>query len=278
MSISAARRAHDGKTFSVGQKDGFVQSAESRLKKLGYDTGKADGVFDRQTAKAMEGFKRDQKDLGKNSMLGEKSGKELARETRRLAHDPTRGRVTKGRTDGKFDERTAGALKAFQQRSGFQPTGRVDERTWAKLNARGVTGPAPKNPKLRLVREIALMAKKYGIPAELPIITALTESNFSKPSGDDRDSVGMFQQRDLWGSYAERHDPIRSAKLFFLGGHGGQRGAVDFKKQFLKAGSSAYGRWAQAVQVSAYPDRYQTRLGEARRLLRRANVKLGTAM
>ncbi|MEW5855601.1 MAG: peptidoglycan-binding protein [Myxococcota bacterium] len=48
--------------------------------------------------------------------------------------------------DGKFDERTEGALKSYQRREGIPVTGRVDAQTWrhlrhATLEARGPTTP-----------------------------------------------------------------------------------------------------------------------------------------
>ena len=125
------------------------------------------------------------------------------------------------------------------------------------------------------VREMAAAARRAGVPPELPIMTALVESRFRNLNHGDRDSVGMFQQRAAWGPFSVRHNPIKSAEMFFKGGQGGQRGAVDFKNQFKSRGPSAYGQWAQAVQVSAFPGRYQQRLGEARRLLRQAGVKFG---
>lgn len=77
------------------------------------------------------------------------------------------------------------------------------------------------------------------------------------------------------GAYSVRHNPLKSAEMFFKGGRQGQRGALDFKHQFKGQGPSAYGRWCQSVQVSAFPGRYQERLGEARQLLRRAGVSFG---
>lgn len=50
------------------------------------------------------------------------------------------------RTDGVFDERTAGAVKAFQRRSGLMPTGRVDTGTWKKLKDAYVYGKSGTSP------------------------------------------------------------------------------------------------------------------------------------
>jgi murein DD-endopeptidase MepM/ murein hydrolase activator NlpD len=47
------------------------------------------------------------------------------------------------------------------------------------------------------------------------IMTAITESTLHNYSGGDADSVGLFQQRASWGSYADRHDPATASKLFY---------------------------------------------------------------
>ncbi|GAB3856404.1 M23 family metallopeptidase [Dactylosporangium cerinum] len=66
------------------------------------------------------------------------------------------------------------------------------------------------------------------------------------------DSVGLFQQRDGWGPMADRMDPVHSATMFFTGGKAGQRGLLDINGwQAMMPGEAA-----QAVQVSAYADRY----------------------
>lgn len=190
-------REKDG-FVGVGQAGPRVLRAEQRLQKLGYNTGAADGVYDRDTALAVRAFMKDQKDLKDYSgaTLGTVGQKALARETRELAHAPEHRRVRpsnehrrldaatatlaarqnvdgttgfgegeRGRAvrnvqarlraagydpqhqDGVFDERTAGALRAFQAKSGLPSTGRVDSRTWSKLKssylyARTGTSPA----------------------------------------------------------------------------------------------------------------------------------------
>lgn len=47
------------------------------------------------------------------------------------------------------------------------------------------------------------------------IMVAIVESTLHNYAGGDLDSVGLFQQRDSWGSYSDRHDPATSARLFF---------------------------------------------------------------
>lgn len=98
---------------------------------------------------------------------------------------------------------------------------------------------------------------------QIAIMAAIVESGLRNLDYGDRDSIGLFQQRDAWGSRAERLDPFRSARMFFLGGHAGQRGLLDFDNRE----SMSMGQAAQAVQVSAFPDRYAEHQAEAGGLL-----------
>lgn len=95
---------------------------------------------------------------------------------------------------------------------------------------------------------------------QIALITALTESNLINVNYGDRDSLGLFQQRAAWGSVAQRMDPASSARMFFLGGHQGQRGLFDFKNR----DRMGMGEAAQAVQVSAFPDRYAQQIDKVR--------------
>lgn len=98
---------------------------------------------------------------------------------------------------------------------------------------------------------------------QIALMTAMTESSLHNLSGGDLDSVGLFQQRDAWGTFAERHDPAAAAKMFFTGGHEGQRGLFDITdREHLTPGEAA-----QAVQVSAYPDAYAKYQGDAAQLV-----------
>ncbi|WP_392426048.1 M23 family metallopeptidase [Barrientosiimonas humi] len=78
-------------------------------------------------------------------------------------------------------------------------------------------------------------------------------------NGSDHDSLGLFQMRPQsgWGTVAELMDPTYQARAFFGGpngpNHGSPRGLLDIPGwQQMDPGSAA-----QAVEVSAYPDRYQ---------------------
>lgn len=87
---------------------------------------------------------------------------------------------------------------------------------------------------------------------QIAIMTALQESGLRNLNYGDRDSIGMFQQRNAWGSNADRLDPVKSARMFFTGGGQGQRGLLDFKQR----NSWSLTKAAQKVQVSAFPDAY----------------------
>jgi hypothetical protein len=71
--------------------------------------------------------------------------------------------------------------------------------------------------------------------------------------GSDHASVGILQQQvPYWGTAADCMDPATSTVKFLFGGTGGSAGLNDFDWQHMTTGEAA-----QAVQVSAYPDRYQ---------------------
>src|ERR1700704_6630266 len=82
---------------------------------------------------------------------------------------------------------------------------------------------------------------------QIALMTAMTESRLHNLPGGDRDSVGLFQQRDAWGTFAERTDPVAATDMFFTGGHAGQRGLFDIEGR----DSLSLAQAAQAVQVSA---------------------------
>jgi len=77
--------------------------------------------------------------------------------------------------------------------------------------------------------------------------------------GSDHDSLGLFQMRPStgWGSVAQLMDPLYDAEAFFGGPTGPNspfpRGLLDITGWSRLGPGSA----AQAVEISAYPDRYQ---------------------
>jgi len=98
---------------------------------------------------------------------------------------------------------------------------------------------------------------------QIALSAAIVESGLRNLDDGDRDSIGMFQQRDAWGSREDRLNPYASARMFFLGGHAGQRGLLDFASR----DQMSIGEAAQSVQVSAFPDRYGEHAAEAGQIL-----------
>jgi cell wall-associated NlpC family hydrolase len=98
----------------------------------------------------------------------------------------------------------------------------------------------------------------------IALMAGWQESHLRNVNYGDRDSIGIFQQRNAWGSRASRLDPYQSAKMFFLGGSQGQRGLLDFKNR----NAWGLGQAAQKVQVSAFPDRYDQWKDEAQGMLK----------
>jgi cell wall-associated NlpC family hydrolase len=100
---------------------------------------------------------------------------------------------------------------------------------------------------------------KVGVQLKVPnrglvvaVATALQESTLRNIGYGDRDSVGLFQQRNAWGSFDVRTDPAESAAMFYTGGTQGQPGLLDIRGWSGLPITAA----AQAVQRSAYPYAY----------------------
>nr|WP_240619086.1 N-acetylmuramoyl-L-alanine amidase [Mycobacterium intracellulare] len=81
--------------------------------------------------------------------------------------------------------------------------------------------------------------------------------------GSDGYSVGLFQQQVVnsgngwwWGDAATCMDPYKSAQLFFS----------RLKRLDYNSGAQSPGSYAQAIQQSAFPDRYDQRMADAQAL------------
>ncbi|WP_431941685.1 C39 family peptidase [Nocardia grenadensis] len=72
----------------------------------------------------------------------------------------------------------------------------------------------------------------------------------------DYRSSGLFQQQPWWGTAADRMDPARSAGMFYA-----ELAKLDYNNPNRSPGS-----FAQDVQRSAYPARYDERMSEAQAL------------
>lgn len=110
----------------------------------------------------------------------------------------------------------------------------------------------------------------------IALMTAMQESSLRSgltEARSDRDSAGLFQQRRAWaprGSESYRLNPYNAARMFFLGGHQGQRGLFAIKNR----NNLSLAQAAQAVQVSAFPSAYAKHETSARHLM---GMRAGTA-
>lgn len=119
------------------------------------------------------------------------------------------------------------------------------------------TAAAPRTGKQGIVDRIVKVGKSMGMSdadIQTAIATGLVESELTDVQGGDRDSDGVFQQRPSqgWGSADE--DVETDAKQFFE--------ALQKVDPSLSQGDRA-----QAVQRSAFPDKYAQRMDEAGSLL-----------
>ena len=121
-------------------------------------------------------------------------------------------------------------------------------------------------------------AGKAGLPPELPVMAALTESGLRNLSYGDRDSVGFFQMRlGIWdqGAYAGYPSNPELQIQWFID-H-----AVAVKSQYpgLADNPNSWGDWVADVEQPAaqYRYRYQLQLSTAQALLRGADLTSGAA-
>lgn len=158
------------------------------------------------------------------------------------------------------------------------------------LTATNMHGETVTLNKQQLTRAATIIAvgNHQQIPARgqlIAIMTALTESSLRVLSntsayphsadipndgdGSDHDSVGLFQQRPAagWGTVENLMDPVWSSRAFYGGpngpNHGSPRGLLDIDGWQSKDPGAA----SQAVQVSAYPDRYAVNQPIAKKVL-----------
>ncbi|AWS48530.1 hypothetical protein DKM19_19055 [Streptosporangium sp. 'caverna'] len=92
--------------------------------------------------------------------------------------------------------------------------------------------------------------------AVIAIATTIVETSIQNISEEvDHDSLGLFQQRASWGSASQRLNPTWATNAFL------DKMLRAYPNNSWKTAS--IGAVCQAVQVSAYPDRYQVEAGDA---------------
>ncbi|GHD23155.1 hypothetical protein GCM10007147_17970 [Nocardiopsis kunsanensis] len=91
--------------------------------------------------------------------------------------------------------------------------------------------------------------------AAIAMATTIVETHLNNYTGGDRDSVGLFQQRNHYGSSEDRLDVGWATEAFF------DELSVVYPGDSWK--DVAPGEVAQDVQRSAYPDRYHHQIDDA---------------
>jgi hypothetical protein len=119
-------------------------------------------------------------------------------------------------------------------------------------------------------------AQKAGLPPELPVMAALTESGLRNLSYGDRDSVGFFQMRlGIWdeGAYAGYPSNPQLQIQWFID----HAAAVKSQYPGLANNPNSWGEWVADVEQPAeqYRYRYQLQLSTAQALLRGADLTSG---
>ncbi|WP_247641087.1 LysM peptidoglycan-binding domain-containing protein [Microbacterium sp. KSW4-4] len=107
---------------------------------------------------------------------------------------------------------------------------------------------------IRVGRELGVSDRGIAIA----LATGMVESDLRNLDWGDRDSLGIFQQRPStgWGTPAQIMDAERSTRVFY-GGAGDPNGHLTRGLLDIPGWESlAFTDAAQAVQISAYPDRY----------------------
>ena len=117
-------------------------------------------------------------------------------------------------------------------------------------------------------RHVAKVLIKVGKRMHVPrrdiisaLITGITESSLRNLKGGDGTSVGWRQETASSYPNVNRNDVKAGAKRFY--------------KELRSAPKGSVGARAQAVQRSAYPDRYQEHVGEARHILKSLGGHVG---
>lgn len=85
-------------------------------------------------------------------------------------------------------------------------------------NAMTVKGAKADKYQINMANVILRTGQNMGASRRVlvcAIMAAITESQLRNLPGGDGTSAGLFQQTPPWGSYADRTDPVTSARLFF---------------------------------------------------------------
>ncbi|MFI5915663.1 FG-GAP repeat domain-containing protein [Dactylosporangium sp. NPDC051541] len=110
-------------------------------------------------------------------------------------------------------------------------------------------------------RMVVQAVKARGLPvraATIALTTTIVESSISNLDGGDDSSVGLFQQINAWGTFAQRTNPTWATNAFL--------DAMIRKYGDTGWMSGVIGDICQGVQRSDYPERYQPQAADGQRI------------
>ncbi|HEX3688744.1 MAG TPA: NlpC/P60 family protein [Solirubrobacteraceae bacterium] len=170
---------------------------------------------------------------------------------------------------------TAGASSHGSGRSGSEGSGGAAPVVPEPVDG-GPAYPGDQATPQQIAAWMGAHAQSAGLPPELPVMAALTESGMRNLSYGDRDSVGFFQMRvGIWdqGSYAGYPSNPELQIRWFID-H-----AVAVKSQYpeLIDNPNSWGEWVADVEQPAeqFRGRYQLQLSTAQALLHGADLSSG---
>jgi cell wall-associated NlpC family hydrolase len=165
-----------------------------------------------------------------------------------------------------------------QQPAEHQPAGSTPEPSAPDPTDAGPVYPGDQATPQQFAAWMGARAAKAGLPPELPVMAALTESGLRNLNYGDRDSVGFFQMRlGIWdeGAYAGYPSNPELQVQWFID-H-----AVAVKDEYpeLANNPNSWGDWVADIEQPAeqYRYRYQLQLSTAQALLRGADLTSGAA-
>ena len=161
---------------------------------------------------------------------------------------------------------------------GHQPAGTAAAPVAPEPPDAGPAYPGDQATPQQIAAWMGAHAQRAGLPPELPVMAALTESGLRNLSYGDRDSVGFFQMRvGIWdqGAYAGYPSNPELQIQWFID-H-----AVAVKSEYpgLVNDPNSWGEWVANVEQPAqqYRYRYQLQLSTAQALLHGADLTSGAS-
>jgi NlpC/P60 family len=181
-----------------------------------------------------------------------------------------------GNATGVTHPRASGgaAVESASPRHAHQPaTEHAEPGPPAEAQDAGFVYPGDQASPPLLAAWMGAHARRAGLPPELPVMAALTESGLRNLTYGDRDSVGFFQMRlGIWneGAYAGYSDRPDLQIQWFID----HALAVRNEDPAVARSPGTWGDWVADIEQPAaqYRYRYQLQLGTAQDLLRGASL------